>query len=496
MPTVARVVAAKWFLPALLFAVCCGTYLSNGDFLPGGDQEGNMLFSVNLLKRGALALAPPDAPYSFYWTLQQPGGEPAAVTIDDWDSAADQAYRRGRLQAPQHRYYLAATSHPELYVNTFGLGAAFAGLPVYALLDRFVDLEFDRFWWWHGGAVTASLLTALAVTFVFLTARSFVGPLPACLVALAFGLGSCVWPVSSQALWQHPASTFCLSLGAWFLVRSAERPRAAAWCGAAFGMAVLCRPATAAAVVCVAAYLLWVDRRRLAAYVVGGLPFLVILLAYNGYYFGSPLTFGQTVASKSIALGKTGSEALWQAAWLESLPGLLVSPSRGLLWFSPVLLFGVAGAAAVWKDPRYHPLMALQTAAVAMILVAATWFDWWGGLAWGYRAIVDTTPFLALSMVPALERIVARRSLRLLFGALLVWSFGVQFVGAFGYSGVGWYELTQRHDDPKKANVWEWRQPQIAYHVANFASERARKKQLMAAYVDDPRPILIMQDRG
>ena len=74
------------------------------------------------------------------------------------------------------------------------------------MLDLFVDIEHDRFWWWHGAALTASLLSALAAVFVFLAARGFVEPVPAVLTALAFGLGSCAWPVSSQALWQHPGS--------------------------------------------------------------------------------------------------------------------------------------------------------------------------------------------------------------------------------------------------------------------------------------------------
>ena len=100
------------------------------------------------------------------------------------------------------------------------------------MLDPFVDLEHDRFWWRHGAALTASLLTALAALFLFQAARGFVQPVPAVLIALAFGLGSCAWPVSSQALWQHPASTFFLSLGAWLLLRSEGRPLAAACCGA------------------------------------------------------------------------------------------------------------------------------------------------------------------------------------------------------------------------------------------------------------------------
>ena len=277
---VARVAASKHFLPAILFAACFGAYVGNGDFLPGNDQVGNMLFSVNLLKRHSFTISPPDAPEAFFRTIERPGAEPVPTAVDEWTESTDTAYREGRLAVRSHFYHVSPTVFPEVYVNTFGIGAPLAGLPVYAVLDLFVDIEHDRFWWWHGAALTASLLTALAALFVFLAARGFVEPVPAVLVALAFGLGSCAWPVSSQALWQHPASTFFLSLAAWLLLRAAasgreRRPLADAWCGAAFGMAVLCRPTTAVVVLCTGAYLLWVDRRRCAAFVLGGLPFLI-----------------------------------------------------------------------------------------------------------------------------------------------------------------------------------------------------------------------------
>ena len=172
------------------------------------------------------------------------------------------------------------------------------------MLDPFVDIEHDRFRWWHGAALTASLLTALAALFVFLAARGFVEPVPAVLIALAFGLGSCAWPVSSQAPWQHPASTFFLSPGAWLLLRSEGRPLAAAWCGAAFGMAVLCRPTVAVVGLCTAAYLLCADRRRRAAFVPA--------MQFVGAYSSQPDGLGRPVArlrparaSQPVALGPT-----------------------------------------------------------------------------------------------------------------------------------------------------------------------------------------------
>ena len=490
-----RLAAAKYALPAAVFAVCLAAYVGNGDFLPGSDQQGNMLFSINLLKRHSLSLGPLDAPYSFSWTLQQPGEQPLRVTIEHWNSAADEAYRDGRLRAVEHHFYLAETKRHQVFVNTFGIGAPLFGLPVYALLDLFVEIENNRFWWWHGGALTAALLTAGAALFVFLAARGFVRPLPAALVALAFGLGSCAWPVSSQALWQHPASTFCLSAGAWLLLRGGARRHADAWCGAAFGMAVLCRPATAVAVVCVGAYLLWADRRRCLDYVLGGLPFLAILLFYNIYHFGSPLVFGQTVVSKIVALRATGSEHLWQSAWSESLPGLLISPARGLLWFSPVLALALASVAAVWRERRYRPLIPLLASAVLMILVAGKWFDWWGGTVWGYRTIVDTAPFLALLLIPIVERMLAARATRAVFAALLLWSIGAQFVGAYTYNLVGWIDHWREQDNPDYASLWQWQQPQIGYHLANFGQQRTLKRQLVAAHANSATPILILRDR-
>ena len=56
--TAGGVASSKYLLPILLFFVCFGAYVSNGDFLPGGDQEGNMLLSVNMLKRLRLFAQP------------------------------------------------------------------------------------------------------------------------------------------------------------------------------------------------------------------------------------------------------------------------------------------------------------------------------------------------------------------------------------------------------------------------------------------------------
>ena len=105
-----------------------------------------------------------------------------------------------------------------------------------------------------------------------------------------------------------------------------------------------------------------------------------------------------------------------------------------------MLLFGLVGGVIAWKVPRYRPLIPLQVATALLILVASKWYDWWGGTTYGYRSIVDTAPFFALSMVPVIERVLANYRMKMLFGVLLLWSITVQFVGAYSYSLTGWTE--------------------------------------------------------
>ena len=136
--------------------------------------------------------------------------------------------------------------------------------------------------------------------------------------------------------------------------------------------------------------------------------------------------------------------------------------------------------------PCPDPVVALQLGTVLLILVAGKWFDWWGGVTWGYRSIIDAF----------VERIVASRPLRVVCAVLLVWSVATQFVGAYSYSLMGWSDLWREYDRPQQASLWRWDRPRIGYHLANFSSERARKKQVMATYLNYPGPIYNVPNRN
>ena len=92
--------------------------------------------------------------------------------------------------------------------------------------------------------------------------------------------------------------------------------------------------------------------------------------------------------------------------------------------------------------------------------------------------------------LPTVAAVVVCTGAYLLCGVLLAWSIAVQFVGAYSYSLMGWSDLWREYDRPEQASLWRWDRPQIGYHLANFSSERARKKQVMATCLHYPGPIL------
>ncbi len=492
---------ATW--PVWLFLVCFGAYTINGDPFYGNDQKSNMIISVNLLKNHSFAVTPKQAPQEFFWVLQEPGAEGKWARIHRWDPETTALYESGKIK-PHPPYYLVESRRPGHYVSVFGAGAALTALPFYALLNLFGDVAANHYLWWHGAKLLAAALVALASVLIFLSLRRFVSPGLALFGALAFGLGSCAWSISSQGLWQQTPHLFFLALGAWFLFGSAERKNFSLYCGAALGMAVLCRPTGVFAALCVGLYFVVVARRDALKYVLGALPFAAAVYLYNDYYFGSPFTFAQGVAAESLAAKSGEPGGMWRTPVVHGLGGLLFSPSRGLLFYSPLLLLGFAGVVMqwrmLWKEPRKFsslaglaPLIPLQIAAVAMLITAAKWFDWWGGAAYGPRPIVDAGVFLALSLIPVLDKAFAMRWARALLVVLLVYSATVQTIGAWSYNGLQWNQKDGM--DPgqpdHRGRFWSLSDSQILYYAVNFKPARAEKRRITATVLSKTVPVVI-----
>ena len=311
-------------------------------------------------------------------------------------------------------------------------------------------------------ALTASLLTAAAVALVFLALARVVSDRAAFYTAVGLGVGTNYWPLVSRTLWQHETVAFGLALALWAWLRPTRAVSGMHGVigGVGLALATMCRLQVAPLV---AILLLWMWRRAgllrtlpAAAIVVAA---TVVLLAAQYRWFGSVLggfAAMQFAALQPGAHGVTGS--LSDAPWIGML-GLLASPSRGLLIFSPVVLLALAGArrSLASEDLRLGWLLA---AALALFVLYGSYSIWWGGFTFGPRYMLDLlvplTPAAAFGVDEARSRPWSRWGA----AALLAWSVVVAATGAFVYPNDAW-NTSPASVDTHHERLWEWRDSQI-----------------------------------
>lgn len=427
-----------------LFVGLLAVYQANRDIMPFNDALASMQLAESVLHERNLSLSATEMPSMFVW--QWRGAPDRPITLNYLDAELRRQIQQGNLRPRDdagHRDMIVPTRQPGVYACTFAAGASLVALPVFALANLWASPLCDHpVLFWFAAKLVASLCVAGSAVYVFLTAAQFVERKQALVIALAYGLGTCVWSTSSQALWQHGPTELFIAMGAYHLVRLRHGDWHAAALGLALGAATLCRPTSALIVLAVGAYLVIANRRQAFIFAAAGAPLALFLLAYNQHYWGSPLAFGQTEIT-NVAESKTGKPEIWQTPIPLGLAGLLVSPSRGLFVYSPFLLFAVAGYAQAWRSPRYAALRPLSLAITAIWLLESRHFDWWSGWSYGYRHIVDTVPMLVLGLIPQAEPLRRSRIWKSTFAILLVWSMMVQFLGAFAYDFRGWNGRTQ-----------------------------------------------------
>lgn len=316
--------------------------------------------------------------------------------------------------------------------------------------------------------LSASLLAAVTVIVVYRLLRRDAGrwtwPL-----TLAFAFGTNTWMISSQALWQHGAGELLVAL-ALLLATSTLTPARSAALGAVCVAMAANRPPDALVAAAVALYVCWAARRTAGWLVAGAAIPLALVLAYNLAIPGS--LFG--------GYGLVDVPGFFDHPLWTGLAGMLVSPMRGLLIFTPFLVFVPLGLARRLRTPDTRILAALLAAAVVAQLVLYAKADWRAGNSWGPRWLTDVLPVLVWMLAPAppLLRLPARVLLLLTMAA----SIAVQAIGAFWYTGVSDRALYAGGDGSMRG---AWRLDNAAF-VAELRHPRQRGDLACSArgYVD------------
>ena len=304
--------------------------------------------------------------------------------------------------------------------------------------------------------LAASFVAALSVGLMYLLLRRRAPFHDALLLTAAYAFGTNTWATSSQALWQHGPSQLLL-IGALLAATGERTPKRLAFCGLCCGLLAANRPPDALLALGIAAFL-WVEipeKRRLAAFLLPAATAGFAVAAYNVAVFGQPLG-GYPLLMRP---------GFFQHSALEGIAGLFVSPGKGLLVFSPFLLFllGRPFVRGTPEDRRLTLCLAAGSAALVLLLARA---DWRGGYCFGPRFLTDLLPVFVWLLIPVAARL--GRSSRPVFVAAVLLSMVPQAIGVFFYP-FGRSDLILAGDP---ASTWK---PENAQFVLEI-SQSARKK--------------------
>ncbi len=269
--------------------------------------------------------------------------------------------------------------------------------------------------------LSASFLTSVTSVLMYLVlprdCRRWSLPL-----ALVFAFGTNTWMISSQALWQHTGGELLIALALLLIVFPASA-RNLALLGGVCALMASNRPPDALIAAAIVLFTIWNHRHRALWLLAGAAVPLALLMCYNLQFIGH-LVGG-------YALGKSPDQKFFQLDWT-GLPGLLISPSRGLLLFSPFLVFLPVGLILRLRESGTRGLAVALSFAVAAQLFLYSEADWRAGVSWGPRWLTDLLPILVWMLAPAL--LVLRPLARGLFIAAMAASVMVQGIGAFWYT--------------------------------------------------------------
>ena len=346
-------------------------------------------------------------------------------------------------------------------MSSYPIGAAVLAVPVFA-----VPVWMGWLQTWRAyrltGKIAASLMVALSAGFLFLAGAAVSDRRSALVAAVAYGLATNAWTVASQALWQHGPGMLCLSLAllaAVRLERGAGAPAALAM-GAALGLAFTCRSLNAIPGAALGLFVALRHRKQLLPFALPLAAAVTWQLGYNLSTFGE-IRGGYDAIYQSDAHGWRGLDLdnVFSHPLGRGLAGILVSPSKGLLVFTPYMAFALAALVPV-AAARLFPLGRYLALWIALILIALSRNRmWWGGASYGPRYLCEALTALTLVLAWSWPRIAARRWLRAAFAASLAVSVATQLVGAF-FTPCGWHAKPVSVDR-EEWRLWDWGDPHV-----------------------------------
>jgi hypothetical protein len=348
-------------------------------------------------------------------------------------------------------YYLEKVgSH---YLSAFPIITPLISLPVF-----YIPIKLGMPVNWDNMIFLSKISSILIVSFsgmlmFILLKKHFLDEKKSLILTVAYIFGTVNFAMISQSMWQHGTLELFSLLGIYFILNYINDKKKkfsdVFLSGLFFGLAILSRP-TALLGLAFIMILVFVKSENLktfskaALFALAGLSLcLLFFLWYNNkYYIG--------IQNQGYVSQLSGS---WGSPFPLSMIGVWLSPSKGILIYSPIFFFSLIGFWVAMKKGWHENIQYLIYFLIMLFhtFIISLWKHWYGGYSFGYRMSSDIIPYLIFLVVPFLKSEFYGKYKKI-FLAVLVFSILVQVGGMFFFDSI-WHSA---YDQGNKNTAWLW----------------------------------------
>jgi hypothetical protein len=302
--------------------------------------------------------------------------------------------------------------------------------------------------------IFSAFLCALVTLMFYETARAILPVASSFVIALVAGLGTQIWSNFSRTLSPQTWYLVLISLAIWLLVTDNVRPVVLA---TLLSWGCFVRPVSLPSMVLLSTYILVMCTNNWLRVV-----YIMTSMLWAVFFALSMYFFTGRVLPPSFSF-----QLFTLDGFISRLQGIMLSPSRGVLIYMPLIWAPVYLTCRYWAILPKARLAILAIAVIASIIaVLASSKIWWGGWSYGPRDLGDIVPWLVLLTSLGMSAFLNDPHLTMyeytaVVSAGLVLatlSIAINAPGALSVSAVTWNATPNVDEHPER--LWDWQHPQ------------------------------------
>lgn len=319
----------------------------------------------------------------------------------------------------------------------------------------------------HGESVTqkyiSAFLMAIYTVIAYCFCRILLPRITSIFVTSGSVLGTSILSTASRAVWSDTWGVLLL-MAALFLLIHKELGSAKSHPvlkATLLSWSFFCKPTYAISIVSISSYIFLFDRPSFNKYMTTGLIWLTLFICLSEYQFN-------TVLPNYFMPMRLNSNTFWEA-----MAGNLISPSRGIFVFSPVIVFVCFLCIKYFRQMVNKSLLVLSVTSILLHLIAISKFPhWWAGHSYGPRFMLPVLPWFLLIAILSISAWLSTTGsntqivhilhiVTMYIGCVLMLiSICIHVNGAF-FSATDQWNACPSDIDIYPQRAWDWRYPQF-----------------------------------